>query len=84
MGRLVDTSETVLKILRTVFEFGNFLFGLPTNVFYVVTVVLKIVIEFAILIVAIIAIKILAHCFGRFLTQTVCDYLDSISTDSLI
>ena len=60
----MDSSETVIVLIILGLEFGNFLFRLPSNVLHFVTVVFKIVIELAILIVAIIAIKILAHCFG--------------------
>jgi hypothetical protein len=41
MGKLVDSSETVTPILKLVLKLGNFLFGLATDVLYIVSIIFK-------------------------------------------
>ena len=50
-GGIVDSSETVIIEIRFPLRFGNFLFGLPSNIFHFITKVFKIVIELLILLV---------------------------------
>lgn len=51
MGRLVDSSITVIEFIHFPLEFGNFLFSLPSNILHFVTEVFKVFIELLILLV---------------------------------
>jgi len=58
------SSETVIVFIVSRLEFGNFLFGLPTNILHIVSKVLKVIVEFSKLIVAVVAIVFVTHCLG--------------------
>lgn len=64
MGNHCATSESVIVLIVSGLEFGNFLFSLPTNVLHIVAVVFKIFVELLKLIVAIGTVVFVAHCLG--------------------
>ena len=65
------SSKSVIVFIVSRLEFGNFLFGLPTNILHIVSVVFKVFIELLKLIVAVRTVVLVTHLVLGLVTQTV-------------